>query len=327
MHLVELHDFDHAAAVLQPQQDPSAQELEIRYRIALANNQFDAILDQYRANPEKAPKAEELRTVAAALEKSDQRPAARKLLEFLFIQEISSHELNAANMLGLAEIRLQDGDTSGAMDVLRRLVLVVGQPFENLDPAATLLARNGRHAEAVEFLSRLTKAEPWNQGARLHLAQEQIAAGQDAPEARSLATAVATDAQAAYADRLAAAAILTGSGPDLGSGELDVIARGTRIGRQAVLLHRAPECGEEVNRCSALGQALAECAGRRPGKRRRSPAVVLRAHCSKTGPVGYISYRAASAQRLPHESVLSDVPARTIRTLSPKSQPPLRRMP
>ena len=227
MHLVELHDFDHAAAVLQPQQDPSAQELEIRYRIALANNQFDAILDQYRANPEKAPKAEELRTVAAALQKLDQRPAARKLLEFLFIQEISSHQLNSANMLGLAEIRLQDGDTSGAMDVLRRLALVVGQPFENLDSAATLLARNGRHAEAVEFLSRLTKAEPWNQGARLHLAQEQIAAGQDAPEARSLATAVATDAQATYADRLAAAAILTGSGPDLGSGELDVIAHGT----------------------------------------------------------------------------------------------------
>src|SRR5471032_1538246 len=63
MHLVKLHDFDHAAAVLQPQQDPSASELEIRYRIALAKNQFDAVLDQYRANPEKAPKAEELRTV------------------------------------------------------------------------------------------------------------------------------------------------------------------------------------------------------------------------------------------------------------------------
>jgi len=226
MHLVDLHEFDHAAAVLQPQQEPTAKELEIRYRIALAKNQFDAILDQYRTNSETAPRAENLRTVAAALQKVDQRPAARKLLEFLFIQEISSHQLNSANMLGLAEIRLQDGDTSGAMDVLRRLVLVVGQPFENLDPAATLLARYGRHAEAVEFLSRLAKAEPWNQGARLHLAQEQIAAGQNASEARTLATAVATDAQAAYTDRLAAAAILTASGPELGSGELDVIAHG-----------------------------------------------------------------------------------------------------
>jgi len=228
MHLVGLREFDHAAAVLQAQREPSAAELEIRYRIALANHQFDAILDQYRANPESAPKAENLRMAAAALQKADQRPAARKLLEFLFTQEISAHQLNSANMLGLAEIRLQDGDASGAMDVLRRLALVVGQPFENLDSAATLLARNGRHAEAVEFLDRLAKAEPWNQGARLHLAQERIAAGQDAAGARLLAAAVATDAQAAYTDRIAAATILAGSsGPELGSGELNLIAHGT----------------------------------------------------------------------------------------------------
>ncbi len=227
MHLVELHEFDRAAAVLQPQQEPAARELEIRYRIALANNQFEGILDEYRSNPEKAPKAENLRIAAVALQKVNQRPAARKILEFLFVQEISSHQLNSANMLGLAEIRLQDGDTAGAMDVLRRLVLVVGQPFENLDPAATLLARNGRHAEAVEFLERLSKAEPWNRSARLHLAQERIAAGHNAPGARSLATAVATDAQATYTDRLAAAAILTDRGPELGSAELDVIAYGT----------------------------------------------------------------------------------------------------
>ena len=227
MHLVELHEFDRAAAVLQPQQEPSARELEIRYRIALEEHKFDGILDEYRANPEKAPKAENLRTVAAALQKVNQRPAARKILEFLFVQEISSHQLNSANMLGLAEIRLQDGDTAGAMDVLRRLVLVVGQPFENLDPAATLLARNGRHAEAIEFLERLSKAEPWNRSARLHLAQEQTAAGQDASRARSLATAVASDALAIYVDRLSAAVILTEKGPALGSAELDSIAYGT----------------------------------------------------------------------------------------------------
>ena len=305
MHLVELHEFDHAAAVLQTQEEPSARELEIRYRIALANNQFDAILDQYRANPEKAPKAENLRIVAAALQKADQRPAARKLLEFLFIQEISAHQLNSANMLGLAEIRLQDGDTAGAMDVLRRLVLVVGQPFENLDPAATLLARNGRHAEAVEFLDRLAKAEPWNQSARLHLAQEQIAAGQDASGARTLATAVATDAQADYTDRLAAAAILTGSGTGLRQRRARRYCSRHGVGRQAVLLHRAPECGEELNRRGAVGPALAECAGRRPGKRRCSPTAVLCAHRSKTGPAGYFRGRAASAQWIHHQSVCS----------------------
>ena len=229
MHLVELQEFDQAAAVLQPQEEPTAQELEIHFRIALAKGEFDSILAQYRANPDKAPKAESLRQVATALQAAGQRPAACKILEFLFTREIAAHQLNSANMLGLAEIRLQDGDTVGAMEVLDRLVLVVGQPFENLDPAATLLSRNGRHAEAVGFLSKLVKAKPWDEGARLHLAQEQIAAGQDDAGARSLATAIATDPQAAYTDRRAAVAMLAGrgSGPELGSGELDFIAYGT----------------------------------------------------------------------------------------------------
>ncbi len=229
MHLVELQEFDQAAAVLQPQEEPTAQELEIHFRIALAKGEFDSILVQYRANPDNAPKADSLRQVATALQAAEQLPAARKILEFLFTQEIAAHQLNSANMLGLAEIRLKDGDTAGAMEVLGRLVLVVGQPFENLDPAATLLSRNGRHAEAVGFLSKLVKAKPWDEGARLHLAQEEIAASQDDAGARALATAIATDPQAAYADRSAAATMLTGkgSGAELGSGELDFIAYGT----------------------------------------------------------------------------------------------------
>jgi tetratricopeptide (TPR) repeat protein len=170
-----------------------------------------------------------LRQAATALQAAGQLPAARKILEFLFTQEIAAHQLNSANMLGLAEIRLQDGDTAGAMEVLDRLVLVVGQPFENLDPAATLLSRNGRHAEAVGFLSKLVRAKPWDEGARLHLAQEEIAASQDKAGARALATDIASDPQAAYTDRRAAAAMLTGrgSGAELGSGELDFIAYGT----------------------------------------------------------------------------------------------------
>jgi Flp pilus assembly protein TadD len=262
MHLVEQREFDHAASVLQPQQDPTTAELEIRYRISLARDQFDAILAEYRANPEKAPKADTLRTVAAALQTAGQRPAARKLLEFLFVQEIAAHQLNAANMLGLAEIRLEDGDTAAAMEVLRRLVLVVGQPFENLDPAATLLAHRVHHAEAVEFLSRLVKASPWDETARLHLAQEEIAAGQDGAGARSHAAAVATDAHAAYADRLAAAAILTGSGPALGSHELDFIAHATGSADQpyfyAARLGAASKTTDASQSARLLGNALAD---------------------------------------------------------------------
>jgi hypothetical protein len=227
MHLVEEKEFDQAATVLQPHDPPTATELEVRYRIALANDQFDAIVEQYRSNPDKAPQPEVSRQVATALQKGGQRAAARKLLELLFTQEIAAHQLSSANMLGLAEIRLQDGDTAGAMELLRRLALVVGPPFENLEPAASLLSRNGHHAEAVEFLAQLVKAKPWDDSARLRLAQEQIAAEQDPVAARTLAIAVASDSKGTYSDRLAAAAALSGTGPTLGSGELDFVAYGS----------------------------------------------------------------------------------------------------
>ncbi len=225
MHLVEQKQFEQAAAVLQPHEQPTSSELEVRYRVALANNQFDSIIEGYRSNPDKAPQPDVLRQVATSLQGAGQRPAARKILEFLFTQEIAAHQLSSANMLGLAEIRLQDGDTAGALELLRRLALVVGQPFENLEPAARLLARNGHHSEAVDFLAQLAKAKPWDDSARLFLAQEKIAAGQDAATAHNLATAVASDPKATYKDRLAAATVLSGgTGASLGSGELDFIA-------------------------------------------------------------------------------------------------------
>ncbi len=228
-YLVERRQFDRAAAALQElpsHERPSAEELELRFRIALARGEFDAMLAQYRSLPEQAPPPDTLRQAARALQQAKERAAARKLLEFVFVQEITAHQLTPANMLGLAEIRLQDGDDAGALELLRRLTLVVGQPFENLEAAASLLARSGHHAEAAGFLAQLIKAQPWNTAARGRLAQEQIAAGgTDQQAARTLAAEVARDRVAAYDDRVAAAAI-AGAG-SLGSDELDLIARGT----------------------------------------------------------------------------------------------------
>ena len=76
MHLVGLQEYEHAAAVLQLHQEPTATELEVRYRIALANKQFDSILEQYRVNPEKAPPAANLRQVANALQAAGQRSSS-----------------------------------------------------------------------------------------------------------------------------------------------------------------------------------------------------------------------------------------------------------
>lgn len=226
--LLDQGQLDRAAAVLDslPKVETSGQdEMAVRLRIAIAHNQLDEVLAGYRDRPETAPAHELLRGVATTLQKAGQKPAARKILEYVYSTEIAAHQLNATNMLGLAEIRIQDGDMPGAMEVLRRLTLVVGQPFENLDAAASLLSRTGHHAEAARFLAELLKATPWDESTRLRLAQEQLAAGLDLSHAQAEATRVANDSQATYTDREDAASILKGRGASsLGSAELDALA-------------------------------------------------------------------------------------------------------
>src|SRR5256885_12181825 len=94
----------------------------------------------------------------------------------------------------------------GALELLHRATLVVGQPFENLDAAASLLVRTGHPAEATEFLEALVKAEPWNSDARVNLAQAQIKAGKDAAGARASLLAIARNGGLVYDTRLRAAA-------------------------------------------------------------------------------------------------------------------------
>jgi len=201
--------------------------LELQMRIAIDRKQFDTLIEQYRSHPDSAPNLEVLREVALAFQRNGQRPAARKLFEYVYAQEIAEHRLSAANILGLAEIRLQDGDTRGALQLLRRLALVVGVPFENLEPAASLLSKTGHHAEAVEFLSQLVKATPWDERIRLKLAQEQLAAGVDADSAKNEAVKVASDPQSTYTDREDAASLLRGRAVgSLGSEELNALASG-----------------------------------------------------------------------------------------------------
>jgi hypothetical protein len=53
------------------------------------------------------------------------------------------------------------------------MVVVSGEPFTGLDPAAALLERTHHPAEASEFLATLIQAEPWNQDAKRRLAEAQ----------------------------------------------------------------------------------------------------------------------------------------------------------
>ncbi len=194
-------------------------------RVAAQLGTLDSKLTAYRAEPQKAPAAETLRTAARQLFEAGDKQSARKILELVFAREIEEHQLVAANFLGLAEIRLASGDTAGALDLLRRLVVAVGNPFENLDPAAALLEKTGHDAEAIEFLDQLVKSAPWDASYRLRLARAKLAADKDALPAQDVLASVAAGPNTSYDLRLKAAVALAGRAhSDLGSGELNLLA-------------------------------------------------------------------------------------------------------
>jgi predicted Zn-dependent protease len=186
---------------------------------------LDQKIAGYRAEPQTVPASAILRHAARQLFEAGDKQSARKILEFVFAREIDEHQLNAANFLGLAEIRLASGDTPGALDLLHRLVAVVGNPLENLDPAAALLEKAGHNAEAIEFLDPLVKSAPWDASYRLRLAKARIAAGRDVEASQAVLASIALGSNATYDLRIKAAQALAGRPhSDLGSGELNLLA-------------------------------------------------------------------------------------------------------
>jgi len=51
----------------------------------------------------------------------------------VFARELETTSWSPQMFWASAEIRIAAGDTPGAVELLRRLVVVVGNPFENLD--------------------------------------------------------------------------------------------------------------------------------------------------------------------------------------------------
>ena len=194
--------------------------ITLEIRVAARTGRLAAQLARYG---EDAP-VELLRNAAAELKKDGDAAGARRVLELVYERDLNAGKFDAANFLGLAEIRLEEKNTVGAMALLRRAALVSGDAFSTLDASAGLLERTGHAAEAAEFLAELAKAEPWNADAR-----ERLAAAKG--DVNGLA-AVAKSADAAYGAR-AAAAIAIGKlkGPALeGSGaELELLSSSNAI--------------------------------------------------------------------------------------------------
>jgi cellulose synthase operon protein C len=198
-------------------------ELQVAAKLGTLETKIAA----YRSDAPHAPNSDILRAAARQLFEAGDKQSARKILEFVFAREIDEHKLVAANFLGLAEIRIAAGDPPGALELLRRLVVVVGNPFENLDPAAALLEKTGHDAEAVEFLQQLVKSAPWEPQYRLRLAKANLAAGRDASAAQDVLVTIASGAEVPYNLRAQAALALRGARQaDLHSEELNLLAGG-----------------------------------------------------------------------------------------------------
>ena len=227
-YLLDTNQYDRARtefAAVAADSEIAAGFVAERLRLDAAQSRLDTTIDSYRADPDHAPDLNTLRQVATDLQKRKDTASARKILEYVFAREIEEHKLSAANLLGLSEIRIEAGDMNGALELLHRATLVVGQPFENLDAAASLLMRTGHPGEAIAFYEALVKAEPWNADARVNLASAQLKAGKDAAPARAALIAIVREPGLVYDTRLrAAAAVAPVNEMLVGSNELRVVS-------------------------------------------------------------------------------------------------------
>lgn len=232
-YLVKVEAHERAQAVLdgmppEVRKAHASEVVPVQLQIAARLKTLDGILDNYRRDPEKAPGISILQDAAKTIQQAGDKQSARKILELAFAFQIDQHQFSAPTFLGLADIRLEAGDTAGAMELLRRMVLTTGGGFGNLDSAAALLIKHDHPAEALEFLERLVKAIPWNADFRVRLAEAQIKAQKDPESAWSALTQIAASGDTAYLTRVAASRDLAGAhrAIDLHSGELNLLAAG-----------------------------------------------------------------------------------------------------
>ncbi len=209
------------AAPKQARWGPDRTRIEVEARLASRNNTLGALLDRYREEADSPGVTDSLRDAAVALRRNHDEEGARAVLEFVYDREIRSGRLIAPNFLGLAEVKLQRGDTATAVALLNRMSLVVEDGVETLPPAAELLAKYGKNAEAREFLRRRMKAVPWDSAAKVHLAG--TLPSSDGERARLLAAAV-NDSQARYPLRAEAARMSAGQTPAAAGTELAVLS-------------------------------------------------------------------------------------------------------
>ncbi|MGZ4897383.1 MAG: tetratricopeptide repeat protein, partial [Candidatus Angelobacter sp.] len=100
-YLLDTRQYDRVRSVMStlpgPMWDRRPQLFQIQLKAAAQTNGLDAIVDGYRAAPDRVPAADILRKTATDLQQAGDKQSARKLLEFVFTREIENRNLTAAN--------------------------------------------------------------------------------------------------------------------------------------------------------------------------------------------------------------------------------------
>ena len=230
----DLMAFDNIAAAERllgelPQRVIEAHTTElgtIQIRIAARRGTLPDLLTRFERDPEHSATVEILKAAAAELRDAKDDPNANRVLEFLYTRELANRNFTSPNFLGLAEVRLAANDLPAALELLRRMNLMTGAPFELLNDSGSLLWRTGHPREASLYYDQLVKVQPWDPSNRLTAALVRLETG-DRTAVNTLA-GVAKDPGAKYATRVEAAqAIRKAGGMDAlnsGTPELDLIA-------------------------------------------------------------------------------------------------------
>ena len=204
----------------------AAQVVPLEVQMAVQAGTLAALLDRYAKDASPSLDAQVLQFAASYLQEHGDRAAARQVLEFVYNRQIDSYLFSAATFLGLAEIRLEQGDVKSAVALLRRMTMVTGEPFENLSNAGELLNKTGHPGEALAFFNDRVHATPWDWAARAQLGRlstgdqgvqmlKAVAESNDAPyEARaSAARSMAQFKASALATVSVELNLLSGAGP------------------------------------------------------------------------------------------------------------------
>ena len=185
-------------------------------RIAAAARTLDALLDRYARDEIRPVNVVALRTAATTLRQAGDLASARRIMEFIYTRQLDREELARPVFLGLAEIRVQQGNVPAALDLLHRLTLAVGEPFENLAASGALLERLNHPIAALEFRKARVQAVPWDADAHIALARTEIAAAQDRADALDRLGRIAESLKERYAVRVEAARAFASAGGRLG---------------------------------------------------------------------------------------------------------------